>query len=40
MEAKDITRELIALEQGIQRLRKSNNWLKLGLNEGDFRVKK
>ena len=36
MEAKDITRELIALEQGIQRLRKSNNWLKLGLNEGDF----
>ena len=26
----------IALEQGIQRLRKSNNWLKLGLNEGDF----
>lgn len=36
MEAKDITRELIALEQGVQRLRKSNNWLKLGLNEDDF----
>ena len=30
------TQDLIALQKGIARLRKSNNWLKLGLTESDF----
>lgn len=30
------SKELLALQKGINRLRKSNKWLKLGLSESDF----
>lgn len=32
----DNTHDLIALQKGIARLRKSNKWLKLGISESDF----
>ncbi|MBD5415468.1 MAG: hypothetical protein HDR46_04180 [Bacteroides sp.] len=32
----DKTQDLIALQKGIARLRKSNSWLKLGLTDSDF----